>query len=181
MTPIDWSKAPADATHCHPRAGGYTDHWIKPGYFCVVGFEDKGWVSDFGRPAMKLAVPRPLESPTWTGVGLPPVGLEVLTTHKGRDFKVKILAYAPKKGKQAVMVEETEPGNNFGCLFAWMADRCAFRPIRTAEQIAAEEREKEITRIVNASASDDRPGITRMHAAALYDAGARMPGEGPKA
>ena len=90
----------------------------------------------------------------WNSDGLPRVGLEVLTTHKGRDFKVRILAYAPKKGKQAVMVEETETGNNFGCLFAWMADMCNFRPIRTAEQIAAEERkarEAELATVIKVS------------------------------
>lgn len=139
MTQIDWSKAPEGATHYHPRTERYTDHWIKPGHFCVVGLEGKGWVSDFGRPVMKLAVQRPVEPPTWTADGLPPVGIEVLTTHGGRDFKVKILAYAPKNGKQAVMVEETEPGDNRGCLFAWMAYMCTFRPIRTAEQAAADE------------------------------------------
>lgn len=144
MTQIDWSKAPADATHYHPRVGGYQEHWIKPGFFCVTGFEAKGWVSDLGHAAMKLAVPRPV---SWNGEGLPPVGLEVLTTHKGRDFRVKILAYAPKNGEQAVMAEETEPGNNFGCLFAWMAGMCAFRPIRTAEQIAAEERDSQVAGI----------------------------------
>lgn len=77
MTQIDWSKAPADATHYHPQAGGYAEHWIKPGHFCVVGFEAQGWNSDWAKPAMGLAVPRPVEPAEWNGEGLPPTGIEV--------------------------------------------------------------------------------------------------------
>ena len=104
----------------------------------------------------------------WDGKGLPPTGLEVVTDHCGRTFKVKILAYAPKNGKTAVMVEEIESGDNKGCLFAWMAHMCNFRPIKTAEQIAAEKREAAIDAL-----RANAPGIAWQSAAAIYDAGYR--------
>lgn len=104
----------------------------------------------------------------WDGNGLPSVGLEVITDHSGRTFKVKILAYAQKNGKTAVMVEEVESGYNEGCLFAWMAHMCNFRPVRTPEQIAAEKREKAIEEL-----RANAPGIAWKSAAAIYDAGYR--------
>lgn len=136
---------PAGTTHFCPAFGRYPDRAMQlrrgDNWAYWTGFS---WfeVQCGPPPSVRREMIDVREQAQWNGEGLPPVGLEVLTTHKGRDFKVRILAYAPKNGKQGVMVEETEPGNNFGCLFACLADRCAFRPIRTAEQIAAEEREQ---------------------------------------
>lgn len=127
-----------------------------------------------------MGIVEPHPPSAWNGPedGLPPVGLEVLTDHSGRTFKVKILAYAPKNGKTAVMVEETEAGDNKGCLFAWMAHMCNFRPIRTAKQLAAEERERQIQRMAVVIYQGFQTG--EKLADKLYDAGARMPGEGSK-
>lgn len=69
---IDWSVAPEGTTHIRPGTDGYQEHWIKPGYFCVTGFEKLGWVKTVGPNALNGAITRPVE---WDGKGVPPVGV----------------------------------------------------------------------------------------------------------
>ncbi len=178
MTQIDWSKAPADATHYHPRAGGYQDHWIKPGHFCVVGFEAKGWVSDLGRSAMKLAVLRPAAAPAWNGEGLPPVGTTCELRSRGGGWGEAEIRYHGRG--LCVWLWVRHDGNTDQIEYADSPDRLEFRPIRTAEQVAAEERKKGVEEMLNHSPVG-RSMFAKDFCEALYDAGARMPGEGSKA
>lgn len=55
-----------------------------------------------------------------------------------------------------------------------------FRPIRTPEQLAAEERDRQVDEMMSVVASGFFDN-TRAIYEALYNAGARMPGEGSKA
>lgn len=164
---IDWSKAPewADRVVVGPLSGKK--------YFAndVKRVDLNGEFSSGNNfhvcYCWKVLEHRPAVA-AWNGEGLPPVGTECLTDDKGETFIVKVLAYADKGGKQAVMVEKASHPD-FGELHAWMAHMCNFRPIKTAEQIAAEERKAGISAL---HAIMDGPGY---HAAAarLYDAGVR--------
>ncbi|WDG52445.1 hypothetical protein [Pseudomonas chlororaphis] len=85
-------------------------------------------------------VPRPK---TWTGEGLPPVGIEIeamlqgLSTSGNYAWRRALVVHGPLPDSQGEVlvfdVETTRP--------AWVDE---FRPIRTPEQIAAEERKSDI-------------------------------------
>lgn len=109
----------------------------------------------------------------WNGEGLPPVRTVCLTTDRGRDFEVRILAYADKSGRQAVMVEDATGGVNQGELHSWMAHMCDFRPILSAEQIEAEERLAGIKEIERVAKTGEHLDIPMRSATALWDAGYR--------
>lgn len=132
---IDWSKAPKDATAHHAEGHGYFEHWLKDGYFCTVGFEEDGWKRD-GIPSSRqdLITPRPT---VWTGTGLPPVGtvFEVENPHRrGQWSECTILAW---DSECAVFVAH----GDYPYMYDGSAHPECFRPIRTPEQIAVEERE----------------------------------------
>lgn len=111
-------------------------------------------------------------APTWNGDGLPPVGLEVeawysMDTLPGwKPFKLKYLS------EESVVFEGM--GETYASRETFDGYGLKFRPIRTAEQIAAEEREKaieEMSEIARAAVADNPRG--GVGAAALYDAGYR--------
>lgn len=125
-------------------------------------------------------------NPAWNGEGLPPVGavcefaggthcpedpfdkdlkegmkVTIIAHFKCGDFTLAAFTFDPENPDRGmVQVEQA----NFGC----------FRPIRTPEQIAAEEREKAIRQMI-----DDTNILTgimrdrRIMAGQLYDAGYR--------
>jgi len=172
MSDIDWSKAPADATHYKSADGGYVQHWIKTGSDgrrMFMRFEDKGWWHDDFSPAdISMCVERPAP---WGGEGLPPVGT-VCEWHgansDGPDGWVytesKVIAYT-EDNLFVVMRKD-------GC---WpvveRVDNCGFRPIKTPEQIAAEERETAIMQMQRDTCTSTCYDIF----ADLYDAGYRKP------
>lgn len=139
MKEIDWSKAPEGATHFHPELNGFIAHWVKPGFFCVLGFEREGWKQDFNPGSSLVLVNRPQ---AWSGEGLPPVGsaCEVNDERVGLWEKVdEVLAHSRIAGKDVAVFQ-------IGDYIAYSpADR--FRPLRTPDQIAAEERDKAIEEI----------------------------------
>lgn len=124
------------------------------------------------------------EPEAWTGEGLPPVGtvcefvggthcpedpfdkdlkegmkVTIIAHFKCGDFTLAAFTFDPENPDRGmVQVEQA----NFGC----------FRPIRTPEQIAEEQREKEILEIMGASGLRARDG-SRVVATALYEAGYR--------
>lgn len=101
----------------------------------------------------------------WDGVGLPPVGsasCEYLGAHKYDEWTiVNIFAHYG----HTVFVD-------FGDGWRAEDDSSRFRPIRTAEQVAAEEREKEIADMMEVT-SDGITCMDRDDALALYKAGYR--------
>jgi hypothetical protein len=118
---------------------------------------------------------------TWNGEGRPPVGTVCLTEHEGEEFSVEILAYGKHGYDDAVLVAR-RIGNRPGVMHGWIANQCDFRPIRTAEQLTAEERNTAIDKMLDIFEStackqvyDMRGGI-----AAIYDAGLRFPAEPDK-
>lgn len=107
-------------------------------------------------------------SPTWDGEGLPPVG----TVCEVRDDlenirEAEIIAHT-KRGGAPVAVYQC--GDEIGAYTASL-----FHPIRTPEQIAAEEREKAVENMLGVIlnlAKDTHPDCTDI-CEGLYDAGYR--------
>lgn len=142
------------------------------GWDCEFDLEDyiEGQTAD-AMIILPADTPHVVVRPTWNGPedGLPPVGLEV--------------EYEPKAGDADVW----RKGQVIGHLLdgAVIADcngdhveLCYdnYRPIRTAEQLAAEERERQCLAL--AKATGLTPGAGRVKAAiSLYEAGARMPSD----
>lgn len=173
MEQIDWSKAPEGATHRVARWVTSQQVWVK---VCGSKFSawagDRGWVVatvPFDPRNFAVVDPRPA---TWNGDGLPPVGTvcEVRNDATGGwDAVDEVIAHTEINGA-AVAVFKREDR-----IFHSPAD--AFRPIRTSEQIAAEERERYITRMWSTIVTE-RGGdvaVQRKVCADLYDAGLRFP------
>lgn len=122
---------------------------------------------------------RPVPPQPWNGEGLPPVGVRIEVKHKDArkdwarpDFYEATLSAV---GKQLVIFAAEEDGN--GCEHAGRIDEYLFRPIRTPEQIAAEDRRKEIATLVQHICADgafdcDDPEVSAA-SAKIYDAGYR--------
>lgn len=170
MNQPDWSKAPEGATHAvttGPKWNGGSDlvgtvefaqfangeyHRVNGhgGWFCIG---DSGWVVLAERPS------------GWPGEGLPPVGTVCRALvpfgdaggYVWRDVKV---AYHHEMDREALVfdVSTTRP--------TW-ADE--FQPLRTPEQIAAEERLHNVCNACNAIAEtlDGLRGKTKVERAAL--------------
>lgn len=182
MIEIDWSKAPewAEAHALYAFGGAIGEVWVGEKQYQLLDrpepFPYGGGVGDTRhnprRSWFKYATPRPK---AWTGEGLPPVGLrcEAGIPHvSGPNNEIRsviwiegcVIAYHIIKGKT----------------YAWFAEDDGFyppgifefRPIRTPEQIAAEERAKAIDAMV---AACPYPGsdCTRIDCEALYDANYR--------
>ncbi|MGV8406661.1 hypothetical protein ACV33P_15560 [Pseudomonas aeruginosa] len=161
---IDWSGAPAEATHyC---IGDDLNPWRKIVGTTVYALNRKKWVmwSSFNEGYMPAYyAPIPLE--TWDGQGLPPVGTKCLTNRNDFLREVTILCH----GKTQTFVFDHVSQEEI-CLV--LKDR-VFLHIRTPEQIAAEEREKAIEEMC----AEDLT-LTVRQAKALYDAGYRRQEEG---
>ncbi len=109
----------------------------------------------------------------WRGDGLPPVGTVCMTSDLGEEMKVKILAYAGgADGADYVMACKMR-GDREDHLYAWMAGMCDFSPLKTPEQIAAEEREKAAKQICVDAGSPELTAGQMAVAYRLYDAGYR--------
>lgn len=170
MSAIDWSKAPADATHFSPAYGYFVDLWAKKDgdtwMYCAM-LDGSSWYHGWDPANGEVYISRPME---WTGEGLPPVGTvcEVRTcTHKYSErFNgqiVTIVAHHQDDEGCKVAVFAAENNEYHGLV----AER--FYPIRTAEQISAEEREKGIQEIRDLFAD----GRGTDYATFIYDAGYR--------
>lgn len=190
MTQIDWSKARKGFDfHFKGKADADT------GDFYFISPLNDRFVSETGSyilfrdmknlPELFEISMRPDDS-TWNGSGPPPVGTVCEFNGAGAacpydpwhpDLKdgdhVTIIAYfndsvgeiaaftfeARNENIAAIQVEQARPG--------------AFRPIRTAAQLAAEEREKAIKAMCEFGV-DAGDSTIEMTCAALYDAGLRF-------
>ncbi|HEJ2170564.1 TPA: hypothetical protein ACKP5U_003273 [Pseudomonas aeruginosa] len=177
---IDWSTAPKDATHWEPDSYHVFGSWMKK-----EGDSWFWWEGDVGRWSPSLFISeqrmgtfeaRPQES--WNGQGLPPVGTvcerRTLPGGDGRYEQVRIIA----RTRKGFPVWENTDG-----VFAGISKfphlvggRPEFRPIRTHEQIAAEEREAGISDMQ--TITDGAGPTVYAKLSALYDAGYRRQEEG---
>lgn len=160
---VDWSKAPEGATHYNEER---SRPWLRdvPASF----YYDGHWINytsdnDYGKDHFSNAVKRPQE---WDGSGLPPIGTvcEFLKRAKYRTSWIKVRVVFI--GGNLIVFEHGANGNEFS---EQIAD-VSFRPIKTPEQIAAEERLHAIDEM------DDLIlgwGVYKNMLAVLYDAGYR--------
>ena len=161
---IDLTKKPEGATHINPNSG----LWIK----CFGGnsgsyqfFKDGEWEMGFGcmsNSYLEIAQPEP-----WTGEGLPPVGMvceAMLPSMNHQWAEAVVVWHHPEHEGSAVVA------HNGGRLIGWSS---AFRPIRTPEQIAAEEREKAVFEIAHILIDNRHDSAEYHQAGRIYDAGFR--------
>ncbi|MFE1817037.1 hypothetical protein [Metapseudomonas otitidis] len=173
MSDIDWIKAPSHATHWCPGNARIEAGWIYQAggefYSC---YSDRGLehIPDF--PAWRKArlVPRPT---AWTGDGLPPVGVVCeFCTAPDKWHRVEVVAHLDNEnGSVSAVFKYLDRKGWRACAF-----HGEFRPIRTPEQIAEEERKAAIEEMVAASPVLEK-GWCRVVCEALYDAGYRKAGD----
>lgn len=148
MTDIDWSKAPEGTTHWQPENKILRAAWLKKTdstwYFKLYDFDQGTWKA-FSGPGTSLGdvVARPTAAPVWNGPedGLPPVGLEFEYRHGVHAWKKGEALYI---GAIYVILKSEHGGEQH----YYLTDM-QFRPIRTAEQLAAEERERGVLELMN--------------------------------
>lgn len=179
---IDWSHAPEGATHWDTGMnnrvagwmrldGGIWYWWPAEGAFSCP----KKWHASLNQHMVKSEgfIARPTY---WTGEGLPPVGtvceVEVATDADSADkrpegwHKTTVLAhYAPYGDELQVAVC---PVNRK--VYQRIAE--CFRPIRTPEQIASDERETACRQLLKDCYQDEN-SFALIQAGRLYDAGWR--------
>ncbi len=163
---IDWENRPEGATHYR---GGIFPRWLRVQAGMVQYFVDGSneWhdYSDqvIGNDALSCAVERPKAE--WNGVGLPPVGTvcEALWS-EARDEWLKTKIFGVNEHGQPIHRWEQGPKqfDYQASPLSGLSGRPYFRPIRTPEQIAAEEALRDIELLY----SEGGP-------AAVYDAGYR--------
>lgn len=140
---IDWSKAPEWATRLMRNKYECPDAWADD-------HKDAIWVTDYKSgtdmifnldpSAWDLIENRPA-APSWSGEGLPSVGTVCEMHYCGEWEKTEILCI----GVKHVFIRQIAvTGEAFECSLNLSA--CQFRPIRTPEQIAADDREAAIER-----------------------------------
>lgn len=143
---IDWSKAPKDAEFARhwgdePGQSGI-DFYKKDGYGRLVYLDGNTWDVALTKPNDPDLIPRP--AAPWSGQGLPLIDTTCEWLDPGSDrwipVKVVFLSY------WVIVVRDTNhhPEGSVDLAFDLTGDLPQFRPLRTPEQIAAEEREREI-------------------------------------
>ncbi len=150
---IDLSKAPEGATHWHKDS----EVWCMVVGKTVFYWKRGCWIKSFIIFTEDDYIARPT-APTWNGEGLPPVG----TVCELQDAtEVRILAHTKRAGAPVAVYQCTDSES----IEAYTAS--FFRPIRTPEQIAAEERDNAIKEMA------EELGIMHTTAAQAYDKGYR--------
>lgn len=169
---IDWRKAPEGATHY--TSTGVIRYYkiVRAGWMYWDERVKKGWI-ECRRPAPGYReIPAKYFKPlAGNGEDLPAVGTVCEFQESETSWvPVKIIAHVtndPRLNPIAIYIPEDDPSAIVGQGVA----RC-FRPIRTAEQIAAEERKNSIYEMAGHS-HVGRSGFAMDMCAALYDAGYR--------
>lgn len=171
-----WEKAPEGATHYGPRSEGWNGAWYRQDEFgnwlCRMGFNDPAWsYSQITKERAASLIPRPIGSSAlhWNGEGrLPPAGT-ICEAYVSR-YMHQMVGFEDA-WRRVEVCKSGIPGSEGECLVfdlettvpGWVDE---FRPIRTPEQIAAEEREAAIVEMQRAVGS-----LNREPFATLYDLG----------
>lgn len=161
MSNVDWSKAPEGATHWMPESHEWQEgFWKREGeanYFFDRGEWAFSGAKPFGHPSL---VKRPA-TPQWSGEGLPPVGAVV-------EWFSPVYGWLGGRvvGHDGTVAVISHNDGYTGC------HPHEVRPIRTAEQLAAEARERAVEEMwivywqPHAATAKEGLGL-------LYDAGYR--------
>ncbi|MEE5149065.1 hypothetical protein V2J91_23505 [Pseudomonas alliivorans] len=177
---IDWSKAPEGATHLtlpngpnrrpvfwRVADGIAREAWPMENDFSVVRDHFRYGADGCASFIDWLAIPKPAP---WNGEGLPPAGTVCEFSRKGCGNwgRVEILYV----GKQRIFFRDRD-----GDELSRSRGDSEFRPIRTAEQIAEDEREagiREIATLMAVGGGFKEPCAYDLRdAAAVWDAGYR--------
>jgi len=136
VSKIDWSKAPEWADgHGLVAHHGITEVWINMDQYAVVGAEDRAYPygggtgdhrHNFTRGQVQYITPRPGQ---WDGKGLPPVGVDCEYNDGGEWMRCEVVAH---RNNAAVVLSD--------CYEPAFVSQQELRPIRSPEQIAADER-----------------------------------------
>lgn len=176
MSEIDWSKVEG-AQYWGPGCAAYCEAFYKKEgdeWFYACEYKDWEWGSlerEPGPDRMKILIPRPS---AWSGDGLPPVGavceingtvLQELRGEQPTWREVEIIAHTNFGGGDVAVGRDMEKAT-----LGWGIAR-SFRPIRTPEQIAAEEREAAVREMLGLFGGTDSRDTYLMQR--LYDAGYR--------
>jgi len=156
---IDWNKAPIDATHYD------VDSHLFVNFDCM-------------HDSLRSLVPRPATPSAWDGTGLPPVGTVCELRTKVGGWGEAVIKYQAKRGI-CVWLWVRLDGNSEQIEWAESPDKLEFRPIKTAEQLAAEDRERvtdEMYGHTKTKMTAAEVDIQRETCADLYDAGYRKQG-----
>lgn len=173
MSKVDWSLAPDDATHWDCRQFVSPSFMRKPEGSMHWMFYGGGEWHLYGglvdtEEAKLIERPKPKQ---WSGPedGLPPIGLEVEATYDDGSYSwgywlnTKVLCY----GEERTFVNQLSRGTeNTWLEGAITSAGLKYRPIKTAEQLAAESRESAIRELMDIAQVD-----CRVTAARLVDAG----------
>ncbi|BCP56265.1 hypothetical protein K32_48820 [Kaistia sp. 32K] len=171
---VDWSEAPEGATHyCNGwlwpwlrlRDGVLQFHHFTAGWTILLLLEGESLADIISR-----TVERPTTPAAWNGEGLPPVGT-ACEYHMGNKWRRVVIAAHVKQPAGKAAVFEFIDGNDWSS----SPSPTRFRPIRTPEQIAAEEREDAIRKITHLlGEKTGTADSNRSRAEVLHDAGYRL-------
>ncbi|HCL4036025.1 TPA: hypothetical protein N2C03_006732 [Pseudomonas aeruginosa] len=158
---IDWNTAPEGATHWEPAGLEFHEGWMKKEgngwFFWGLGAEWK-YEGDVSAEREATFEARPQE--TWDGQGLPPVGTVCEYRHMiWPEYRSCEIRYISEES----LVAYDDAQEQF-----YRTCDMLFRPVRSPEQIAAEEQEKAIEEMCFAEET-----LTVKQAKALYEAGYR--------
>ena len=176
---IDWSKAPEGATHKDPDTDCFYK-LVKDVWHLIFGDGESVVSASIynGETKPSDLIERPKKQEAWDGEGLPPekcdcevlwssdTGEYVTATVLAHDQGGAIVRYTSGKNKGCISEQIVGCFNFKGCQIP------NFRPIKTAEQLAEEEREKAIADMMEVT-SDGISCIGQDDALALYKAGYR--------
>lgn len=171
MSNIDWSKAPEGATHYSPKLDD-SGIWCAV-FWRLVDFlpveawrvEDSGELTHILSPSCtdegaKRMIARPHQ---WSGEGLPPAGIDIEVMHGTYGW---IGARVVGADGEAAIVRTND---GYAGVFPH-----EFRPIRTPEQIAADERDAAIEEMWKIYWQPSAP-TAKQALGLLWDAGLRFP------
>ncbi|WP_054077222.1 hypothetical protein [Pseudomonas amygdali] len=168
---IDWSKAPEGATHYYKGSpqpwrdlSGYNWKYFMNGewHLCPTCCTSAELMRELGKVLLALPLPQ-----VWNGEGLPPVGTVCERRFlyvEGSSWRQITICFI---GEQKIFYRD-EAGEEW----ANLPDDLRFRPIRTAEQIAADERAAAIEEMWTTYWQPDTP-TAKAGLGLLWDAGYR--------
>lgn len=163
---IDWNRAPEGATHWEPRSDKYREAWMKSAAdkWFFWGSRRKAWIEESGISAEREATFEPRPQDAWDGKGLPPVGISVEWLSSAHGW----LGGRVVGHDGSVAVVSHNDGYT-GC------HPHEVRPMPTPEQIAAEEREKAISEMLDLYINNGAywPMTSKQFCEILFDAGYR--------
>ena len=185
MSEIDWDKAPEGATHAGMNQDGSLNYFYNLEskvadyeYWNVILGDDK-WHIGRGTPAAWPIIHRP--SPAWSGGGIPAAGSicevrQKTPSESSFDWEECRIAMINTGADGLPQVCTIDKRGDFAIYYP-ATDIVEFRPIRTPEQIAADEREAVVTYMqCIIGGIFDKESIASPHEISekLYEAGLRL-------